>query len=266
MTSNPFDLSGRVAIVTGAGSGIGQATTLLLAELGVRVFATDINPDTARETAAAAPDQVIPLAQDVTSDADWDRVFARVKVDGGRLDILVNNAGVMMAGPFEGAPIEHLRRQQRINVESVYMGMQGAIPLMKQTRAAHDVSPSIINLSSVYGQVAGAAFAAYSASKGAVRMLSKAVANELALTGIRVNSVHPGPVATRLGADWDPPRDASGALLSAEAALAQWTRLIPMNRIGRVDDIAPVIAFLASDAARYITGAEIVIDGGYTAV
>jgi NAD(P)-dependent dehydrogenase (short-subunit alcohol dehydrogenase family) len=264
--SNPFALTGRVAIVTGSGSGIGRATTLLLAGLGVRVFATDINPTTAEETAASAGGTVTALAHDVTSDADWDRVFATVKSEAGRLDILVNNAGIMIAGQFEASPIEHLRRQQKINVESVFMGMQGAIPLMKETVAAHGALPSIINISSVYGQVAGAAFAAYSASKGAVRMLTKAVANELAQTGIRVNSVHPGPIATNLGASWDPPRDAQGNLLTPEQALAQWTRLIPAGRIGVVDDIAPVIAFLCSDASRYMTASEVTIDGGYTAI
>jgi NAD(P)-dependent dehydrogenase (short-subunit alcohol dehydrogenase family) len=144
--------------------------------------------------------------------------------------------------------------------------MQGAIPLMKATMAAHGASPSIINVSSIYGQVAGAHFAAYRASKGAVKMLTKAVAVELAASGIRVNSVHPGPTATDLSADWDPPRDSKGALIPPQTLLANWLRLIPMRRLGEVGDIAPVIAFVASDAAGYITGAELVIDGGYTAI
>lgn len=264
--TNPFDIDGRVAIVTGAGSGIGRATALLLAQRSATVFGTDINLATAEETAASGDGNIIAVAHDVTSDADWTRVFEQVEAEAGRLDILVNNAGVMLTAPFETAPIEHLRRQQKINVESVFLGMQGAIPLMKKTQEAHASNPSIVNISSVYGQVAGAAFAAYSASKGAVRLMTKAAANEIAATGIRVNSVHPGPVATNLGADWDPPRDAEGNLLSPEQALAQWTRLIPMGRLGNVDDIAPVIAFLASDAARYMTGTEIIVDGGYTAV
>ncbi|MFN7106784.1 MAG: SDR family NAD(P)-dependent oxidoreductase [Brevundimonas sp.] len=264
--TNPFDIDGRVAIVTGAGSGIGRATALLLAQRGATVFGTDINLATAEETAAASGGKVIAVAHDVTSDADWALVFERVEAEAGRLDILVNNAGVMLTAPFEAAPIEHLRRQQKINVESVFLGMQGALPLMKKTQDAYASNPSIINVSSIYGQVAGASFAPYSASKGAVRLMTKAAANEIATTGIRVNSVHPGPVATNLGAEWDPPKDAEGNLLSPEQALAQWTRLIPMGRLGNVDDIAPVIAFLASDAARYMTGTEIIVDGGYTAV
>lgn len=262
---NPFDLTGRVALVTGAGSGIGRATAILLAGLGVQVTATDIDPAAAQATVADLKGAQA-LAHDVTSEADWERVFAHLAAQGGRLDILVNNAGIMLSQPFDGAPLEHLRRQQAINVESVFIGMQGAIPLMKASIAAHGAKPSIINVSSVYGQVAGARYAAYSASKGAVKMLTKAVANELATTGIRVNSIHPGPTATNLGAGWDPPRDASGALIPPEKVLAGWLSLIPMGRLGQVGDIAPVIAFLASDAAGYVTGAEIVIDGGYTAI
>jgi NAD(P)-dependent dehydrogenase (short-subunit alcohol dehydrogenase family) len=263
--SHPFDLAGRVALVTGAGSGIGRATTQLLAGLGVAVIATDIDLAGVQATAEGLAG-VEALAHDVTAEADWDRVFAHIAGRGGRLDILVNNAGIMLSQPFEGAPIEHLRRQQAINVESVFMGMQGAIPLMKASIAAHGARPSIINVSSVYGQVAGARYAAYSASKGAVKMLTKAVANELATTGIRVNSIHPGPTATNLGASWEPLRDGTGALGPPEKVLADWLALIPMGRLGAVGDIAPVIAFLAGDGAGYVTGAEIVIDGGYTAI
>lgn len=264
--SNPFDIDGRVAIVTGAGSGIGRATALLLAQRGATVFGTDINLTTAQETAASGDGRITAVAHDVTSETGWADLFKQVEAEAGRLDILINNAGVMMTAPFEAAPLEQLRRQQAINVESVFLGMQGALPLMKTTQATHASNPSIVNVSSIYGQVAGAAFAAYSASKGAVRLMTKAVANEVAKTGIRVNSVHPGPVATNLGADWDPPKDADGNLLTPEQALAQWAALIPMGRLGNVDDIAPVIAFLASDAARYMTGTEIIVDGGYTAV
>jgi NAD(P)-dependent dehydrogenase (short-subunit alcohol dehydrogenase family) len=260
-----FDLSGRTAIVTGAASGIGRATVLLLSGLGARVLATDRDETGLTELASDGPGEIVTRRHDVTSEADWQAAFAATDA-WDRLDILVNNAGVMRAGAFESSPVSDLRDQYRINVEGPFLGMQGAVPRMRASIAAHGARPAIINVSSIYGQVSGARYAAYSASKGALKMLSKAVAHELAGSGIRVNSIHPGPTATRLGADHPPPLDAAGAPLSREAALAEWLRLIPMRRFGAVDDIAPVIAFLASDAAGYITGGEIVVDGGYTAV
>jgi NAD(P)-dependent dehydrogenase (short-subunit alcohol dehydrogenase family) len=131
--------------------------------------------------------------------------------------------------------------------------------------AEHGARPAIVNVSSIYGQIAGSRYAAYSASKGAIKMLSKAVAVELAAAGIRVNSVHPGPMATKLGANHPPERNAMGEVLTPQQTFASWLRLIPMQRFGAVDDMAPMIAFLASDAAGYITGAEFVVDGGYLA-
>lgn len=262
----PFDLAGRVAIVTGAGSGIGRETATLLAQLGVKVVATDINLATVEETVASINDgKAVAFRHDVTSEKDWADIFAHVG-QIGRLDILVNNAGVMKDGAFEKAPIEHLRLQMKINVESAFIGMQGVIPLMKASIAKHGAAPSIINVSSIYGQVAGAQYAAYSASKGAIKMLSKAVAYELAPSGIRVNSIHPGPTVTNLNANHEPPRDADGNLIPIEVIMGNFLKMIPMGRFGAVTDIAPVIAFLASDAASYITGAELVIDGGYTAI
>ena len=260
--THPFTLAGRRALVTGSGSGIGRATALQLAELGAELIVTDIDGATAAETARMIGPSATAHAHDVASANDWTRVYAAI---GDRLDILVNNAGVMMSRRFVEAPLADLQRQQAINVDSLYLGMQGAIPLMRAAAEASGQAASIVNVSSVYGMVAGAQFAAYSATKGAVRALSRAVAHELAAQAIRVNTVLPGPVGTNLGADWDAPSDANGNPLSAEDALAAWVSLIPMGRLGEPRDIAPLIAFLASDAARFITGAEFVADGGYTA-
>lgn len=266
MMSKLFALEGKVAWVTGAGSGIGRATALTLAEQGAALVLSDIDPAGLAETAAIlGTDHTLSLPHDVTSEQQWTAAAAQVGDRFGRLDILVNNAGIMVSRPFELAPVELLRRQQRINVDSVYIGMQVALPLMRQAMVAGAAGASIINIASVYGMVAGAQFAAYSASKGAVRALSRAVAFELAKTGIRVNCVLPGPVQTNLGADWEPPTDEKGQPIPAEQALAAWASLIPVGRLGQSRDIAPLIAFLASDAASFITGAEFVADGGYTA-
>lgn len=260
------DLKDRVAIVTGAASGIGRATARLFAELGATVVAADLDEAGLESLKIEASDgRIVGIRHDVTSESDWGEVFALVE-RLGRLDVLVNNAGIMLAAPFASAPLEDLRRQYRVNVEGPFIGMQGAIPRMKAAITQHGAKPSIVNVSSIYGQIAGSRYAAYSASKGAIKMLSKAVANEVAETGIRVNSIHPGPTATNLGANHPPARDASGALVPREEVIANWMRLIPMRRFGSVDDIAPMIAFLASEAAGYITGAEFVIDGGYSAV
>ena len=263
--TNPFSLTGKLALVTGAGSGIGRAAALQMADLGAALIVTDIDAETAQATADMIDGPATALAHDVADAADWARVLAAVNDQHGKLDILVNNAGIMMSKPFSDAPLGALHRQQAINVDSLYLGMQGALPLLRAAVAASGETASIVNISSVYGMIAGAQFAAYSATKGAVRSLSRAVAFELAAEGIRVNTVLPGPVGTNLGANWDAPTDADGNPISPEVALAAWTNLIPMGRLGEPRDIAPLIAFLASDAARFVTGAEFVADGGYTA-
>ena len=265
MSAAAASLAGKIAWVTGAGSGIGRATALALAEAGAIPVIGDVNAASLAETAALIAGESLSLVHDVTDEASWAAGVDAVRQRFGQLDVLVNNAGIMLAKPFPEAPLEHLRRQQTINVESVFIGMQAALPVLHEAIAKGATGASIINISSVYGMVAGAQFAAYSASKGAVRGLTRAVALELARTGIRVNCVLPGPVHTNLGADWAPPVDAAGVPIPAEVALAAWAATIPMGRLGEARDIAPLVRFLASDEARFITGAEFVADGGYTA-
>lgn len=258
MTDTIPGLRGKVALVTGAASGIGREIARYLHAAGVRPVLTDVNGDGVAAVAAEMGDDTLALRHDVGEEGDWRDVLAAVSARHGRLDILVNNAGVMISRPFAEAGIDVLRRQLRINVESVYLGMHLSLPLMA-------AGGSIVNIASIYGQVGGAAYAAYSATKGAVLAMTRAVAVELAGSGIRANCVLPGPVVTNLGADWDPPRDAAGDPIPPEVALAAWAKLIPMGRLGVPQDIAPLIAFLASDAAGFVTGADFVADGGYTA-
>jgi NAD(P)-dependent dehydrogenase (short-subunit alcohol dehydrogenase family) len=260
-----FDLTGRAALVTGAGSGIGRACCETLASLGARVACTDLAADTAHDTAAKlAGDAHFALRHDVTSADDWRAAEGAVRARYGRLDVLVNNAGIMLARRFEDASVEDLRAQYRINVEGPWVGMSTFVPLMKETAAAHGARPSIVNISSVYGAVAGDRYAAYSASKGAIAMLSRAVGHELAATGIRVNAVLPGPCATNLGAQHEPMRGADGAPFTQEQTIAYWLARMPIGRMGFAHDIAPVVAFLACDASIFVTGAQLVADGGYS--
>ncbi|MFT3802233.1 MAG: SDR family oxidoreductase [Burkholderiaceae bacterium] len=258
-------LSGKTIIVTGAGSGIGRATARLLAAEGAAVFATDRNAEGLAETIADADGSITTQVHDVTEQRDWDRLFGLVGERSDALHGLVNNAGIMLAGPFDQSSIEDLRLQYRINVEGPYMGMIGALPLMRRSRRANGGTASIVNVSSIFGQIAGSRYAAYSASKGAILMLSKAVAVELAAEGIRVNTVHPGPTATQLGASHAPPLDERGRPMSREQVVAMWQQRIPARRFGQADEIAATIAFLLGDAASYVNGAEIVVDGAYSA-
>lgn len=265
MDKTLIDLSGKTCWVTGAASGIGRETALFMARLGACVIASDLNFDGARETAQACGGNALAIGHDVSDESCWVACGAAVEQRFGKLDVLVNNAGIMVSRPFSEAPVDVLRLQSRINVESVYIGMQTVERLMKTAISRGAPGASIVNVASIYGKVAGAQFAAYSATKGAVRALSKAVAYEWAQSGIRVNCVLPGPVQTNLAADWEPPVDEAGRPIDPEIALQAWASLIPMKRLGLTGDICPLIAFLASDMASFVTGAEFTVDGGYTA-
>lgn len=264
-----FDLSNRIILITGAAKGIGRQAALDLASAGATLILTDIDEAGAQETLgmlSAGAERATVSVLDVTDAKAWQSVITAVRERHGRLDVLVNNAGVILNRPFSRTTLDDFQRVMRINAESVFMGCQAALPLLMETaKAGAGHGGSIINLSSVFGMVAGPMQSAYCASKGAVRMLSKALAVELAPLGIRVNSVHPGPTNTDLGRSGVSDAVHAGMLKSEEVGLEMVKRQFPMGRWGEVDDISSVIAFLASDASKFMTGTELTIDGGFTA-
>jgi NAD(P)-dependent dehydrogenase (short-subunit alcohol dehydrogenase family) len=242
-------LSGHVVLVTGAAGTLGRATSQAIRAAGGTVLATDLQP-------GLQPVDGIDLAQDVTSEADWTTVIAEVEARYGRLDGLVNNAGVVHLGSIEDTSLDDWKRVMAVNADGVFLGCKTAWPLLKRGRA-----PSIVNISSVSGLIGGANLAAYNASKGAVRLLTKSVALHGARLDppIRCNSVHPafveGTMVDTLAAATRDPNRAHEKMAAA----------IPLHRLARPQEVAASVIHLLSPAAGFITGSEIVIDGGLTA-
>lgn len=251
-------LAGKVALITGAASGLGAESARGLAREGAAVMLTDIAVDAAGAVASAIQDaggRAACQTQDVTSETDWARVVAATVEAFGRLDILVNNAGVS-GGPFDlmTHSLEDWRRILSTNLDGVFLGLRHAGPAIAASGGG-----SVINLSSILGKVALPGAAAYCASKGAVLMLTKAAALEWAPVGIRVNSIHPGFIDTPM---------VSGALRRAENGNELRETIISRHALGRLGEpreIADAVVFLASDESSFMTGSELVVDGGYTA-
>lgn len=264
-------VKGKVILITGAGAGFGRKAAETLAADGARLMLTDINATAAEETAAlchAAGAEARTAAHDVADGAAWKTVIDAVAQHFGHLDALVNNAGYMLTKPYLQTTLEDFRRIHQVNVESIFVGTQLAFPLLaKAAKASPAGSASVVNISSVFGQVAGFAQSAYCATKGAVRLLSKCQAVEFARagSGVRVNSVHPGPGNTALAVNGVQQAIEAGLVDSPEALIGQLTALIPAGRFAEAEDVADLIHFLCSDASRYLTGSELTIDGGYTA-
>jgi 3alpha(or 20beta)-hydroxysteroid dehydrogenase len=239
-------LEGKVALVTGAARGIGAAIARRFTEEGARVLVTDA--DEQGVSALAAELEVASRGHDVTNEAAWQEVASWVDETHDRLDALVNNAGVFLAAPLADTTLEDFRRVQEVNQVGVFLGMRTVAPLMAQRGGG-----SIINLSSVAGRLGSPYLTAYAASKWAVRGMTKCVAKELAPAGVRVNSLHPGQIDTDMHA-----RQQERTPELIEKLVAG----IPMRRIGDPLEVADAAIFLAADESAYVTGTEIVVDGG----
>lgn len=254
-------LDGTVALVTGATGGIGRATVAALRDRGASVIATDM----AKSAEVEGATTYLPL--DVTSEAAWADVVARIEAEHDRLDILVNNAGISVTNSVAASSLAEFRRCMAVNVEGVFLGTRAAQPLMTRSGAAREGGSSIINLSSV-GGLRGAPFmATYCASKGAVKLFSKSAALEFAALKlpIRVNSVHPGGIETDMMDTIFARYVDEGLFPDMDAARAAVSAGHAVSRMGQPREIAEGIAFLASPAASFMTGSELVIDGGMTA-
>jgi NAD(P)-dependent dehydrogenase (short-subunit alcohol dehydrogenase family) len=252
-------VKGKIALVTGGADGIGAATARLLAAEGATVVVTDIN----REGAEALADELggMGIAHDAGSEADWHHAIRLVRERYGRLDVLVNNAGIGAGiGDIEHQTLEDYHKVMRVTCDSVFIGSKCAIELMKGQGSAMAGGGSIVNVSSIHGIKAAAHEAAYSAAKGAVRLLTKSVALHCARNGYRIrsNSVHPGYILTTQMIAWMERSDNSAGVRAA--LLAQH----PIGFLGQPQDIANGILYLASEESRFMTGSELVIDGGYT--
>ncbi|MEQ9146431.1 MAG: glucose 1-dehydrogenase [Parvibaculaceae bacterium] len=259
-------LDGKVAIVTGAAKGIGASTSALLAAEGAAVVCTDIDRDAGEKVADRIQNdggRATFISHDVTDEAQWEQVVSAARDAFGGLDILVNNAGIAPAGePIEDMELESWRRVTAIDLDSVFLGCKHAIRGMKTSGNGG----SIINISSIMGLVGQPNAAAYNAAKGGVRLLTKVAALECAEAGygIRVNSVHPGFVDTPLVRGAVENGVVAGRMGSANEAIELLTMLHPIGRLGVPKDIANAILFLASDESAFMTGSELVVDGGYT--
>ncbi|WP_372784286.1 SDR family NAD(P)-dependent oxidoreductase [Phenylobacterium sp.] len=255
-------LEGKAALVTGAASGIGRACAVALSREGARVLACDIDPPGLAETAAMSP-TIAAQPLDVTQEAAWAAAVATAEARFGALHILVNNAGLCISAGIMETTLETWRRQNAVNLDGVFLGVRAALPLMARSGGG-----AIVNISSVAGLQGIPGLTGYCASKGGVRLFTKALALECAAArnGVRVNSVHPGAIETPIWVKMQhggalPPgaNTIAEEMAATRAGAAQAT---PLGFAGTPEDIAEGVVYLVSDAARFVTGTELVIDGG----
>ena len=247
-------VNGKAAIVTGAAQGIGRATAKLLAAEGARVAVADVDPEGGEscvEEILAAGGEAFSRPTDVGVSADVEAVVAEAVERWGRLDIMVNNVGVAIPGAAGEISEEDFRRVVDVNLLGIWRGMRFAIPVMLAGGGG-----SIVNTSSVQGHVGFLGWAGYAASKGGVDALTRQAAVEYAPQGIRVNSVVPGTILTPMN------EQIMRESEDPDAVMASWTSLHPMGRVGKPEEVAAAILFLASDESSFVTGESLRVDGG----
>ncbi|MBL5980653.1 cyclopentanol dehydrogenase [Petrotoga sp. 8T1HF07.NaAc.6.1] len=247
-------LEGKVAIITGSARGMGRAEAELFAKEGAKVVVADVLEDQAKEVADKINKdghEAIAVKLDVTKADEWKKVVDQATEKWGKVDVLVNNAGIATMNGIEDATEEEWDRVINTNAKSQFLGIKYVLPAMKKATKG-----SIINISSIAGIIAFPNMPVYSASKGATRLLTKTVAVELAKYNIRVNSIHPGIIRTAMAKD----------ILDDEQSAKQVLSAVPLGRPAEPEEVAYGALFLASDESSYMTGSELVIDGGYIAL
>jgi NAD(P)-dependent dehydrogenase (short-subunit alcohol dehydrogenase family) len=254
-------LSGKIALVTGAASGLGRRMAERFAGEGAQVLLTDINLEGAEAAAAAIGPSAAAFRHDVTQEAEWDAALEAAEARFGGLHILVNNAGIGTPGSVETTSLADWRRVHAIDLDGVFLGCKHALPLIVRTTRRDASRGSILNISSIAGIIASGQMAAYNSAKAGVRHLTKSVALHCARSGYAVtcNSVHPAFIDTPILNGFE----ARG--ISRGDVLAKLGRQIPSGHVGEPDDVAFAAIYLVSDEAKFVTGAELYIDGGISA-
>ncbi|MGE3598725.1 MAG: SDR family NAD(P)-dependent oxidoreductase [Dehalococcoidia bacterium] len=257
-------LAGKVALITGAGRGIGAAIARLMHAEGATLLLTDCNEPAVRDVAAGL-DGAVAYVQDVTQERAWNEVAALVEATQGRLDVLVNNAGIEVSKPIGEMSLDEWRRVMAVNVDGAFLGCRAMLPMLRAAGRIRPAGASVIHFGSVAGLIGFPDQVGYNASKAATRHLARSLAIEWGHHGynIRVNTVHPGPTRTHIVEQYVAAEVARGRV---EAAV--WNEIVaysPLGRIGRVEDIAWGAVYLASDEAANVNATDLVIDGGMVA-
>lgn len=244
-------LKDKVALITGAAGGIGKATVRRFLEEGAIVYFTDIDEDRGTKTLNLFKEEfsnVYFLTQNVEKEEEWIRVTETIKEDQGRIDILFNNAGVYKSKPITEFTIEDFDFMMNVNVKGVFLGMKYVIKIMQEKGGG-----SIVNTSSIAGLKSAPGHSFYGASKGAVNIMSKGAALDVILDNIRVNTIHPGSVHTEM---------VDNFIAKNNVPIETFHNSTPMKRMGKPEEIANAVVFLASDESSFMTGSEVILDGG----